>query len=122
MLSSGRRSVVIEPGGSVMEILVVNFSLEGITESEYRNMCDDVAPAYAAVPGLVSKIWLADRTNGVYGGVYTFEDGTALDTFLASDLMSQVAAHPALAGATIRRFEVLTEPTAITRGLVSAAA
>ena len=105
-----------------MEILVINFSLEGITESEYRDKCDAVAPAFAAVPGLVSKIWLADRVNGVYGGVYTFEDGTALDTFLASDLMAQVAADPALVGKTVRRFEVLTEPTAVTRGLVSAAA
>jgi hypothetical protein len=105
-----------------MEILIVNFSLRGITESEYRDMCDEVAPAFAAVPGLVSKIWLADRANGVYGGVYTFEDSAALDAYLASDLMAQVAAQPAFVDTTIRRFEVLTQPTAITRGLVSAAA
>ena len=105
-----------------MEILVINFSLEGITESEYRSLCDDVAPAFAAVPGLASKAWLADRANGVYGGVYSFEDGAATDAFLASDLMAQVAAHPALVDKTVHRFEVLSEPTAITRGLVSAAA
>ena len=105
-----------------MEILIINFSLEGITESEYRSQCDHLAPAFAAVPGLVSKVWLADRVNGVYGGVYSFEDGAALDAYLASDLMAQVAAHPALVDKTVRRFEVLAEPTAITRGLVSAAA
>lgn len=99
-----------------MEILVINFSLEGVTEADYRKMCDDIAPAFAAVPGLVSKVWLADRASGVYGGVYTFENGAALDTYLASDLFAQVAANPALVDITVRRFEVLSEPTAITHG------
>ena len=103
-----------------MEILVVNYSLDGVTESEYESLCDELAPAFAAVPGLVSKVWLADRDNGVYGGVYTFENGAAVDAFLASEL-GQVAAVPGLANVTIRRFEVLAEPSAITRGLATAA-
>ena len=85
-----------------MEILVINFSLEGVTEADYRKMCDDIAPAFAAVPGLVSKVWLADRASGVYGGVYTFENGAALDTYLASDLFAEVAANPALVDITNR--------------------
>ena len=103
-----------------MEILVVNYSLDGMTESEYESLCDELAPVFAAVPGLVSKVWLADRDNGVYGGVYTFENGAAVDAFLASEL-GQVAAVPGLANVTIRRFEVLAEPSAITRGLATAA-
>jgi Putative mono-oxygenase ydhR len=105
----------------MMEIVVINFSLEGMTESEYRNLCDEIAPAFAAVPGLVSKVWLADRVNGVYGGVYTFENGAAVDAYLETDL-AQVAAIPGLVDVSVRRFEVLSEPTAITRGLVTAAA
>jgi len=105
-----------------VEILIINFSLEGITESEYRNQCDEIAPAFAAVPGLVSKVWLADRAAGVYGGVYTFENGAALDAYLSSDLLAQVAANPHLVDISVRRFEVLSEPTAITRGLASAIA
>jgi hypothetical protein len=105
-----------------MEILVINFSLEGMTESEYLSQCDDVAPAFAAVPGLTSKVWLADRANGVYGAVYTFENGAALDAYLASDLMAQVAATPGFVDISVRRFEVLSAPTAITRGLATAAA
>jgi hypothetical protein len=104
-----------------VEILIINFSLEGMTEAEYRSGCDDVAPAFAAVAGLVSKVWLADRANGVYGGVYTFENGAAVDAFLASDLMAQVAAMPGLVDISVRRFEVLAGPTAVTRGLVTAA-
>ena len=105
-----------------MEILVINFSLEGMTESEYQIQCDHVAPAFAAVPGLVSKVWLADRTNGVYGGVYTFDSSEAVDAFLGSELFAGVGAMTTLRDITVRRFGVLDGPTAVTRGLVGASA
>ena len=105
-----------------MEILIINFSLEGMTEPSTGTFATTSRPAFAAVAGLVSKVWLADRSNGVYGGVYTFENGAAVDAYLASDLLAQVAAIPALVDVSVRRFEVLAEPTAITRGLATAAA
>lgn len=103
-----------------MELLIINFSLDGITEADYRGVCDTIAPAFAAVPGLVTKVWLADSANGVYGGVYTFDDPTAVDAFLASDLFAQVGAMQGLAGISVHRFGVLAAPTAVTRGLVGA--
>jgi hypothetical protein len=105
-----------------VEIVIINFSLKGMTEIEYEKMCDEVAPAFAAVPGLVSKVWLADRTNGVYGGVYTFENGASVDAFMGSEFFAQVGATPGLAGISVRRFGVLSAPTAVTRGLVGAVA
>jgi hypothetical protein len=104
-----------------MEILIVNFSLNGITEAEYSDLCDALAPAFAAVPGLVTKVWLADSSAGVYGGVYTFDSGNSVDKFTSSDLFGQVGAHPGLTSITVKRFGVLDAPTAVTRGLVGAA-
>ena len=77
-----------------MEVVIINFSLDGLSEAEYRAKCDEIAPAFAAVPGLVSKVWLADTAGGVYGGVYTFEDGAAVDAYMSSDLFEHVAATP----------------------------
>lgn len=105
-----------------MEVVIINFSLDGLSEAEYRAKCDEVAPAFAAVPGLVSKVWLADTAGGVYGGVYTFEDGAAVDAYMSSDLFAHVAATPTFAGISVRRFGVLEGPTAVTRGLVGASA
>lgn len=105
-----------------MEILVINFSLDGMTDGEYQSMCEAEAPAFAAVPGLLNKVWLADRSNGVYGGVYAFENGRAVESFLGSELFAEVGAAPGLTGFSVRRFEVLSTPTAITRGLVGAIA
>lgn len=105
-----------------MEIVIVNFKLDGLSEDDYRRLCDEVAPAFAEVQGLASKVWLADAADGVYGGVYTFDSAAAVDAFLASELFAEVGATPGLAGITVRRFGVLVEPTAVTRGLVATAA
>ena len=43
-----------------MHVLLVNFNLQGVDERQYAAMCDQIAPAFAAVPGLVSKVWLKD--------------------------------------------------------------
>ena len=108
-------------GRPLVEVVVVTFSLEGMTESDYLSVCDEVAPPVAAVQGLISKVFLADQANGVYGGVYTFEDSAAADAYLASDL-GNVAAIPGLVDVSVRRFGVLLAPTAITRGLAPTAA
>lgn len=103
-----------------MELLIINFNLNGVTEADYAALCDQIAPAFAAVPGLVTKVWLADSTAGVYGGVYNFETGAALEAFLASDLFAQVGGMKELSAISVRRFGVLVAPTGVTRGLVGA--
>lgn len=105
-----------------MEIVIVNFVLDGMTEAEYEALCNEVAPAFAAVPELVSKVWLADRADGVFGGVYTFRSSAAVDDFLESELFAGVGATTGLANISVRRFGVLTAPTDVTHGLVAASA
>lgn len=101
-----------------MQILIVNFNLDGLSVEDFARSCDELAPAFAAVPGLASKVWLADRVEGVFGGVYVFESDTAVEDFLASDLFAAVGATPGLANIAVRRFGVLDEPTRVTRGWV----
>ena len=104
-----------------MEVVVVEFLLDGMTDEQYEQLCEQVAPAFAEVPGLVSKVWLCDPATAARGGVYTFVEAAAVDAFLASDLFRGVGATPGLADVTVRRFGVLAGPTAVTRGLVAAA-
>ncbi len=105
-----------------MQILIVNFNLEGLTEEQFASSCDELAPAFAAVPGLASKVWLADRAEGVYGGVYTFESEKALDDYLQSELFAGIGATPGLVNISVRRFGVLDGPTRVTRGFPQPAA
>jgi hypothetical protein len=105
-----------------MNILIVNFNLEGLTEAGYYRECDEVAPAFAEVPGLISKVWLADPATNTYGGVYTFVDRAALEAFTSSELFAAVGATPGLVNISVRAFDVLDAPTRVTRGGVTAAA
>jgi len=100
-----------------MQVLIINFNLEGITRSDYEGVCNEIAPAFAAVPGLISKHWLADEANNTYGGVYMFQDQAALDGFLASELFAGVGGNPALVNATAKPFSILEGPTRVTRGI-----
>ena len=104
-----------------MQILIVNFNLDGMTEEDFEHGCEELAPVFAAVPGLVSKVWLADRAEGIFGGVYTFKSEQALDDYLQSDLFAKVGATPAFVNISVRRFGVLDGPTRVTRGLAQPA-
>lgn len=99
-----------------MHIQVINFQLDGIDETQYRALCDEVAPAFAEVPGLISKVWLASPESNAYGGVYTWADREAMDAFCRGELFDTVATHPNLANVTSKEFGVLDGPTAVTRG------
>ena len=103
-----------------MHIQVVSFTLSGIDESQFRTECDELAPAFAALPGLISKVWLADSTSGTYGGVYTWEDRHAMQRFAESDLFKAVVSHPNLVGVTSRDFGVIEGPTRLTHGFSGA--
>jgi hypothetical protein len=104
-----------------VQILIVNFNLERLSEEEFQAGWDEIAPAFAAVPGLASKVWLADPAEGVFGGVYAFESAEALDDYLESDLWAGVGANPGLVNISVRRFGVLEGPTRVTRGLAEPA-
>ena len=55
-----------------MHIQVVNFNLEGINHDDFMQIADTAAPAFAGVPGLVSKVWLCDQDNNTYGGSFIY--------------------------------------------------
>src|SRR5947209_5085210 len=53
-----------------MYVQVVNFNLKDTTEQEYRAVCEQEAPLFGELPGLIAKYWLADPETNTYGGVY----------------------------------------------------
>jgi quinol monooxygenase YgiN len=97
-----------------MQILIVSFALEGLSADDFRAGCVEIAPAFAAVPGLRSKTWLASPETNTWGGVYLFDDRAALDAYLQSPLFAEVRANPAFVDQRMATFEVLEEPSAIT--------
>jgi len=105
-----------------MHVLIVNFNLRGLDEAQYERLCDEVAPAFAKIPGLLNKLWLKNSDTGTYGGVYIFESRDALNRFQESDLFRSLAVNKSLMHITADDFEVLAAPTRVTSRVLTAVA
>jgi quinol monooxygenase YgiN len=105
-----------------MVIQVVNFRLRGLSKRDYEAACEQLAPTFQDMPGLISKVWLKNSDTNTYGGVYTWVDRAALDAYKASDVFAMVRTHPHFEGASSKEFDVLEEPTRTTRGFGSVTA
>ena len=65
---------------------------------------------------MISKHWLANENTNTYGGVYFWESKEAMQTYLESEVFSQVANNPSFANATSKDFAIQEGPTKMTRG------
>ena len=93
-----------------MVIQVVNFNLEGIGHQDYLGATVDVAPAFKELSGLISKVWLSDEANNLYGGVYTWENRQSMDDYLNSEFYDQVlGSNPNFINITSKSYDELDE-------------
>ena len=97
-----------------MHILIINFNLNDLERDQYEAVCAEVAPAFADIPGLISKHWLANEETNTYGGVYVWENKQSMLDFQASELFASVGANPTFANITANDFEVLAGPSSVT--------
>jgi len=105
-----------------MYVRIVTFQLDDDAAGDYQDHAAAIAPAFpSSYPGLVAKVWLADEQAGTYGGVYLFADREAADGSRNTDLFKSMVANPAFAELSVREFDVLDEPTAITASTLTPA-
>ncbi|HEX2118037.1 MAG TPA: YdhR family protein [Acidimicrobiales bacterium] len=96
-----------------MYVQVVTYSLGDVTEGEYLDIANEVAPRFSGIPGLQAKIWLEDRDLGRYGAVYFWEDKDSMERFLRSDLFE--ATNPDFVEVDSEGFSILENLTAQTQ-------
>jgi Putative mono-oxygenase ydhR len=94
-----------------MHAQIVTFTLTDLDEAGYRALGAELAPAYAQLPGLLAKIWLASPETNTYGGVYFWDDRAAMDRYLDSDLLRTVTSSPHLADLISRDFHIYEDIT-----------
>ena len=99
-----------------MHIQVITFKLDGIDDAAYQAHAEQNAPAFAALPGLRAKIWLANQQANTYGGIYTWDDVAAMRAYQAGKIFQGLQANPRMIDVTVRDFPVLAGPTKVTRG------
>jgi len=108
--AGGRRSV------GAVHALVASYRLDGVTAAEHDELCEQLAPAMAAVPGLVSLTWLCNTATGRYGGFYVFESKADFHGFVASELFAMVCEQRGLLQLETSDYAICAVPTAITHG------
>ena len=93
---------------------VINFNLDGISLDEFMGVANGVASDFA-LPGLIAKSWLSDKTNNTYGGVYLWETQESCEAYRNGDLYAgALTNNPAFSNLTDRGFDILEGPSRVT--------
>ena len=99
-----------------MYIHIINFNITGIDRSQYEGGAMQATSAFAAVPGLIRKHWLANEENNTYGGVYIFNSKESHDAFVESKLYAGVKGNPSFINFSGKSFENIGSLAKHTRG------
>jgi hypothetical protein len=98
------------------QLLYLTFRNPNATSPTAQKAAWDRAHAIAQFPGLVWKIWIADPTQALYGGIYLFTDAASASAYLQSPIVEGIRALPGATDFTAQPFDINEPLTAITRG------
>ncbi len=96
-------------------LLQLNFNFS-VTGPEYEAAVGPLAKDFAALDGLIWKIWMINEEEGEAGGIYLFEDEASVKAYLEGPLAAGVISHPALSEFSVKQFDVMEGVTEVTRG------
>jgi hypothetical protein len=99
-----------------MHALFVTYALRDADPAQHAELCEQLAPAVAAVPGLLAKTWLTNRETGRFGGFYVFASRPAFERYAASELLDTLLSPGSVCDVSATDFWVADIPTALTRG------
>jgi hypothetical protein len=103
-----------------MHVTLAEYRIQAIDDAGWADACrNELAPAFAAVPGLMVKYWLHGDAD-IRGGVYIWSDRAAYLAFLDSDLGRALGHHPNIANLTMRDYALDEAPTQVTHGMTVA--
>lgn len=94
-----------------MYVQIVTFGLNGVTEEQFHDFCAGETATFAAVPGLLSKIWLREPDDATYGAVYLWRDRAAHDDYIRGEIWQSVVADSNLADVKSVGFEIFEDLT-----------
>jgi len=101
-----------------MHAQLITYQLNDISQADYlKQMVEPDAPILANVKGLISKVWLTDVEKNTFGGFYLWENKTAMEDFMHSDLVKAVVSRLFVKNVSSVDYEVNQTASLITRGL-----
>lgn len=85
----------------------------------YEQIAEAAAPAIAAVPGLVWKVWGVNPGASEAGSTYLFTDAASARIFWAGPSIARLAEMPGVSDMKVNQFTILDGPTTVTRGPIT---
>jgi hypothetical protein len=96
------------------KLLQVNYKFTG-SRADYEAANLPWGQPFAEMPGLRWKIWLMNEAAGEAGGIVLFDDDTARQAYIDGPV-AEAQTDPMVSDISYKRFDVLDELSAITRG------
>jgi hypothetical protein len=97
-----------------MHVQVVTFGLNGITEEQFHGAAAADAPAFAAMPELLAKVWLRDPETNTYGGMYVWADREAYERYMKGEIFNGLKNDQHLKDFDSRDFGVFDQLSSLT--------
>ncbi|MGP1384810.1 MAG: YdhR family protein [Thainema sp.] len=97
------------------QMIKITFNYD-CSETKLQTIFAAVAPAIAAFPGLVWKVWIINEVRQEAGGIYCFESFDALERYLSSPIMAALEAKSIVSNLRIEPFTAIEPLSALTRG------
>ena len=101
---------------SKLSILVVSYKYDLRKDNDLIELSkdEDMLQVWSTIPGLGVKFALANPKENEYGGVYLFENDSALEDFLDSPLLKEWGKHPDVSDLKFKKYQVLPDFTKAT--------
>ena len=98
---------------SKLNVLVVRYKYDLREDNDIIELSknEEMLKIWSTIPGLGVKFALANPDENEYGGVYLFEDDTALEAFLDSPLLKELGEHPDVSDLTFKKYQALPDFT-----------
>ncbi|MGD0496210.1 MAG: YdhR family protein [Candidatus Bathyarchaeia archaeon] len=99
------------------KILQIDFKFKA-TRPQVEQVFLQGAQPIANVKGLLWKVWLMNEAEKSAGGIYLFKDDASVEAYLKGEIIAATKNNPAVSDIEVKVFDILPEPTKITRGPV----
>ena len=96
-----------------MHIQVINFGIN-VSHEDFVSGAIELAPNFASIPGLISKHFLGDEENKIYGGGYIWESKEHCEAYKAGEIFDMVMNSENHINPSSKDFGVLEAPTKLT--------
>eukprot|EP01027_Heterolobosea_sp_BB2_P016548 GEZU01023551.1.p1 GENE.GEZU01023551.1~~GEZU01023551.1.p1 ORF type:complete len:113 (-),score=35.59 GEZU01023551.1:89-427(-) len=100
------------------KLLVITFNSKKSVKDIQNNQNDTkehFAKPLVEFPGLKWKIFLADPVQNKLGGIYMWEDDSAVKKFLESDFVKRLKESPDFSNFDVHVYDTLAECSKVTR-------